>query len=43
MHTLAAGRYLLRPFTDADIPAFVEAIRESTATVGKWMRWAYPG
>ena len=38
---LSSGRFHLRPFTEADVVAFVEAVRESTATVGKWMAWAH--
>lgn len=38
---LSSGRYHLQPLTEADIPAFVEAVRESNATVGKWMSWAH--
>ena len=35
------GRFRFRPFTDTDAPAFVEAVQESRATVGKWMSWAH--
>lgn len=38
---LDAGAYRLRPFTDADNADFVQAVRESTATVGRWMSWAH--
>lgn len=38
---LASGRFQLRPFVDSDIPSIVEAVLESTATVGKWMSWAH--
>lgn len=38
---LVSGRFQLRPFADSDIPSFVEAVLESTATVGKWMSWAH--
>lgn len=41
MTQLQAGRFVLRPFTTADAPAFAEAVRESTSTVGKWMGWAH--
>lgn len=40
---LAAGPFLLRPFTSSDAPSFAAAIRESGATVGKWMTWAHAG
>lgn len=39
---LASGRFELRPFAESDLPSFVEAVLESTATVGKWMPWAHP-
>lgn len=38
---LSSGRFHFRPFTDADAVAFVDAVRESTATVGKWLSWAH--
>ncbi len=38
---LAAGRFQLRPFVESDLPSFVEAVLESTSTVGKWMSWAH--
>lgn len=41
MTQLRAGRFVLRPFTTADAPAFAEAVRESTSTVGQWMGWAH--
>ncbi len=34
---------LLRPFADADATAFVAAVRESVATVGRWMPWCHEG
>lgn len=40
---LAFGRFQFRPFVESDLPSFVEAVRESTATVGKWMSWAHAG
>jgi ribosomal-protein-serine acetyltransferase len=43
MVMLAAGRFLLRPFAQDDAPSFVEAVRESDATVGRWMPWAHAG
>ena len=41
MTPLHTGRFLLRPFVTADAPAFAEAVRESTASVGLWMSWAH--
>lgn len=38
---LSSGRFQFRPFTEADVPSFVEAVRESGATVGRWMSWAH--
>ena len=38
---LVSGRFQLRPFVESDLPSFVEAVLESTATVGKWMSWAH--
>lgn len=40
---LHSGRFQFRPFIEADVPSFVEAVRESGATVGKWMAWAHDG
>jgi RimJ/RimL family protein N-acetyltransferase/heme-degrading monooxygenase HmoA len=37
--TLRGPRLLLRPFVQGDADAFVEAARESVATVGRWMPW----
>lgn len=42
MLSLDAGNFVLRPSTDEDVPSIVEAVRESTATVGVWMNWATP-
>ncbi|MFP5443235.1 MAG: GNAT family N-acetyltransferase, partial [Betaproteobacteria bacterium] len=39
---LTSGRFQFRPFAESDLPSFVEAVLESTATVGKWMPWAHP-
>lgn len=36
-----SGRFRLRPFVESDLTSFVEAVLESTATVGKWMSWAH--
>ena len=43
MPILTSGRYILRPFTEADTFAFVEAVLESGNTVGRWMTWAHEG
>jgi len=43
MTQLHTGRFLLRPFTVADAPAFAAAVRESMSTVGQWMGWAHAG
>lgn len=43
MTQLHSGRFLLRPFAIADAPAFAEAVRESAASVGRWMDWAHAG
>jgi RimJ/RimL family protein N-acetyltransferase len=41
MTQLRSARFLLRPFTNADAPAFAAAVRESVSTVGRWMDWAH--
>lgn len=41
-HLLAHG-FILRPFTVADASSFASGVRESMATVGKWMTWAHAG
>jgi RimJ/RimL family protein N-acetyltransferase len=41
MTQLHTARFLLRPFTPADAPAFAEAVCESMASVGQWMSWAH--
>jgi ribosomal-protein-serine acetyltransferase len=38
---LSAGLFIFRPFNENDAPSFAEAVRESGATVGKWMSWAH--
>ncbi|MFK3736637.1 GNAT family N-acetyltransferase [Massilia sp. TN1-12] len=43
MTQLRATAFLLRPLTTADAPAMAAAVRESQATVGKWMSWAHRG
>lgn len=37
---IPADAFVLRPCADADASAMAEAVRESTATVGRWMTWA---
>jgi ribosomal-protein-serine acetyltransferase len=39
--TLRGPRLLLRAFKLADAPAFVEAVRESVDSVGRWMPWCH--
>lgn len=39
MDTLLAENVVLRKFESADIEQFVEAIRESSESVGKWLPW----
>jgi RimJ/RimL family protein N-acetyltransferase len=41
MTQLYKGRFLLRPFTAADAPAFAAAVRESMASLGQWMNWGH--
>jgi RimJ/RimL family protein N-acetyltransferase len=41
MTQLHTDRFVLRPFTAEDAPAFAEAVRESVSTVGQWMSWAH--
>jgi ribosomal-protein-serine acetyltransferase len=40
---LTEGQFLFRSFTESDAPSFAEAVRESVATVGRWMSWAHSG
>ena len=40
MLELHAPPYLLRPFAERDAEAFAAAVRESMATVGRWMSWS---
>jgi RimJ/RimL family protein N-acetyltransferase len=40
MTCLAAGRFVLRPFEDADAAAFAASVRESAASIARWMDWA---
>lgn len=39
---LSAGRFTLRPYRHEDAASMSAAVRESTATVGRWMSWAKP-
>lgn len=41
MTQLRSTTFLLRPLTPADAPAMAAAVRESGASVGKWMSWAH--
>jgi RimJ/RimL family protein N-acetyltransferase len=36
-----AGRYMLRPLEDEDAYAMAEAVRESAASISRWMDWAH--
>lgn len=42
MQSLDSGNFVLRPASDQDAPSIVDAVRESTSTVGVWMSWATP-
>ena len=39
MEPLFVDTLCIRPFEARDVTAFVEAVRESLATVGRWMSW----
>jgi RimJ/RimL family protein N-acetyltransferase len=39
---LDANEFFLRPLSEADASAVVEAVQESVASVGVWMPWATP-
>lgn len=41
MEPLFSDGICLRPFEARDVPAFVEAARESQTTVGRWMHWCH--
>jgi ribosomal-protein-serine acetyltransferase len=43
MTQLHTARFLLRPYTIEDAPAFAAAVNESAASVGQWMDWAHAG
>lgn len=38
---LSDGRLLLRPWQQADAALLVEAVRESVASVGRWLPWCH--
>lgn len=38
---IKSSQFLLRPFAESDASSFAAAIRESGATVGRWMSWAH--
>lgn len=40
MPVLHASKFILRPLAAEDATSFAEAVRESGATVGRWMPWA---
>ena len=39
---IETARLLIRPYTAADIDKQIEAVRESVATVGRWLAWCTP-
>lgn len=39
--TLRSAKFVFRPLTVSDAPAFVEAVVESVATLAPWMPWAH--
>ena len=39
---ITAGTFILRPLSDADASDMSAGVRESMATVGRWMSWAKP-
>ena len=41
--TLTEGDLILRPYRPADLAEFVTALRESHASIGRWMKWAHAG
>ena len=38
---LRSANFLYRPFLPSDAPGFVDAVRESATSVGRWMPWAH--
>jgi RimJ/RimL family protein N-acetyltransferase len=40
---IVASPFILRPYQQTDAVQMSAAVRESTATVGRWMTWAKPG
>jgi len=41
MHSITHQGLLLRPFESTDAQPFAQAVRESLATVGRWMSWCH--
>lgn len=41
MEPLLVADLCLRPFHTSDVPAFVEAVRESHLTASRWMNWCH--
>ncbi len=41
--TLSDGRLCVRPWQDRDASALFDAVRESTASVGRWLPWCHAG
>ena len=38
---IVANDLCIRPFNEGDVPAFLDAVHESVATVGTWMPWCH--
>ncbi|WP_426107550.1 GNAT family N-acetyltransferase [Massilia sp. TSP1-1-2] len=38
---LRSANFVFRPLAPADAPSFVDAVRESVASLGPWMPWAH--
>ncbi|MDC8760197.1 GNAT family N-acetyltransferase [Janthinobacterium fluminis] len=43
MTPLSSRELCLRPYEEGDAAAFAAAVRESVATVGRWMPWCHDG
>jgi len=41
MTELYSASFVLRPFISTDAPSFTAAVRESVATVGRWLDWCH--
>lgn len=39
---IPAGHFVLRPYQGSDAPDISAAVRESAATIGRWLSWAKP-